>query len=225
MRLQFEYGVELKERKSVIIFDEVQLAPKVRQAIKYLVKDGIYDNVPLIWNLPCAHVGRGMRRMRSANIISLYFIASQCVMDRYCSCSASWGRVHEHALFIMHWYSLEYRNVVFVLRDWVPGKYMFVHKNGPFRGCKPGNCNAVHVFPAYCGWGRSGMDGPGVYVSEGKAPCFPCILWMGQVGNGWPRSVCEWGQSMKGGIIVRKKHFYKGVGLVLPKFCVFLKFG
>ena len=48
MRLQFEYGVELKERKSVIIFDEVQLAPKVRQAIKYLEKDGIYDNVPLI---------------------------------------------------------------------------------------------------------------------------------------------------------------------------------
>ena len=48
MRLQFEYGVELKERKSVIIFDEVQLAPKVRQAIKYLVKDGRYDNVPLI---------------------------------------------------------------------------------------------------------------------------------------------------------------------------------
>ena len=33
MRLQLEYGVELKERKSVIIFDEVQLAPKARQAI------------------------------------------------------------------------------------------------------------------------------------------------------------------------------------------------
>ena len=43
MRLQLEYGVELKERKSVIIFDEVQLAPKARQAIKYLVKDGRYD--------------------------------------------------------------------------------------------------------------------------------------------------------------------------------------
>ena len=38
MRLQLEYSVELKERKSVIIFDEVQLAPKARQAIKYLVK-------------------------------------------------------------------------------------------------------------------------------------------------------------------------------------------
>ena len=30
MRLQLEYGVELKRRKSVIIFDEVQLAPKAR---------------------------------------------------------------------------------------------------------------------------------------------------------------------------------------------------
>ena len=43
MRLQLEYGVGLIERKSVIIFDEVQLAPKARQAIKYLVKDGRYD--------------------------------------------------------------------------------------------------------------------------------------------------------------------------------------
>ena len=43
MRLQLEYSVELKERKSIIIFDEVQLAPKARQAIKYLVKDGRYD--------------------------------------------------------------------------------------------------------------------------------------------------------------------------------------
>ena len=45
MRLQLEYGVELKERKSVIIFDEVQFAPKARQAIKYLVKDGRYDYI------------------------------------------------------------------------------------------------------------------------------------------------------------------------------------
>ena len=45
MRLQLEYSVELKERKSVIIFDEVQLAPKARQAIKYLVKDGRYDYI------------------------------------------------------------------------------------------------------------------------------------------------------------------------------------
>ena len=45
MRLQLEYAVELKERKSVIIIDEVQLAPKARQAIKYLVKDGRYDYI------------------------------------------------------------------------------------------------------------------------------------------------------------------------------------
>ena len=45
MRLQMIYHVELIERKSVIIFDEVQLAPKARQAIKYLVKDGRYDYI------------------------------------------------------------------------------------------------------------------------------------------------------------------------------------
>lgn len=45
MRLQLEYSIELKERKSAIIFDEVQLAPKARQAIKYLVKDGRYDYI------------------------------------------------------------------------------------------------------------------------------------------------------------------------------------
>lgn len=43
MRLQFIYGVKLVERKSVIIFDEIQKCPKVRQAIKYLVKDHRYD--------------------------------------------------------------------------------------------------------------------------------------------------------------------------------------
>lgn len=35
----------LKERKSLIIFDEVQLFPLARQAIKYLVKDGRYDYI------------------------------------------------------------------------------------------------------------------------------------------------------------------------------------
>ena len=45
MRLQLEYGIELKERKSAIIFDEVQFAPKARQAIKYLVEDGRYDYI------------------------------------------------------------------------------------------------------------------------------------------------------------------------------------
>lgn len=45
MRLQMIYGVDLHERKSVIVFDEVQNCPKARQAIKYLVKDGRYDYI------------------------------------------------------------------------------------------------------------------------------------------------------------------------------------
>lgn len=44
-RLQFIYQVQLKERKSVIIFDEVQKQPLARQAIKHLVKDGRYDYI------------------------------------------------------------------------------------------------------------------------------------------------------------------------------------
>ena len=42
-QLQFIYKVKLVERKSVIIFDEIQKAPLVRQAIKYMVKDHRYD--------------------------------------------------------------------------------------------------------------------------------------------------------------------------------------
>lgn len=37
------YNVRLYERKSLIIFDEVQLFPRARAAIKYLVADGRYD--------------------------------------------------------------------------------------------------------------------------------------------------------------------------------------
>jgi len=43
MRLQIETGITLYKRESVIVFDEVQLQPLARQAIKYLVKDGRYD--------------------------------------------------------------------------------------------------------------------------------------------------------------------------------------
>lgn len=42
LRLQAETNVVLYEGESVIIFDEIQLYPKARQAIKYLVKDGRY---------------------------------------------------------------------------------------------------------------------------------------------------------------------------------------
>ena len=45
LRLQAETGVRLYERNSVIIFDEIQLYPRARQAIKYLVKDGRYDYI------------------------------------------------------------------------------------------------------------------------------------------------------------------------------------
>ena len=45
LQLQFRLGVSLKERKSLVIFDEVQKCPKARQAIKHLVADGRYDYI------------------------------------------------------------------------------------------------------------------------------------------------------------------------------------
>lgn len=45
LRLQLIYQVQLIERNSVIIFDEIQKAPLARQAIKYLVKDHRYDYI------------------------------------------------------------------------------------------------------------------------------------------------------------------------------------
>ncbi len=45
LQLQAIYNVVLKERRSVIVFDEVQNCPLARQAIKYLVKDGRYDYI------------------------------------------------------------------------------------------------------------------------------------------------------------------------------------
>lgn len=45
LRLQMIYHVNLIERKSVIIFDEVQMQPLARQAIKHLVKDRRYDYI------------------------------------------------------------------------------------------------------------------------------------------------------------------------------------
>ena len=45
LQLQTIYNVVLEERKSVIIFYEVQKCPKARQAIKYLVQDGRYDYI------------------------------------------------------------------------------------------------------------------------------------------------------------------------------------
>lgn len=45
LRLQAATGKTLVEQNSVIIFDEIQLFPKARQAIKYLVKDGRYHYI------------------------------------------------------------------------------------------------------------------------------------------------------------------------------------
>lgn len=44
-QLQNLFAVRLIERKSVIIFDEVQRQPLARQAIKHLVKDGRFDYI------------------------------------------------------------------------------------------------------------------------------------------------------------------------------------
>ena len=45
LQLQLTYQVSLQERKSCIVFDEVQLCPKARSAIKALVRDGRYDYI------------------------------------------------------------------------------------------------------------------------------------------------------------------------------------
>jgi len=43
MLLSAQYGVQLHPRESVIVFDEIQMFPRAREAIKYLVADGRYD--------------------------------------------------------------------------------------------------------------------------------------------------------------------------------------
>ena len=45
LRLQLVYGVQLVERKSLIVFDEVQFQPLARQAIKSFVEDRRYDYI------------------------------------------------------------------------------------------------------------------------------------------------------------------------------------
>ena len=45
LQLQMQYKTDLIERKSLIIFDEVQHCPLARQAIKHLVKDHRYDYI------------------------------------------------------------------------------------------------------------------------------------------------------------------------------------
>ena len=45
LQLQLQFRVDLKERKSLIVFDEVQRCPLARQAIKHLVHDHRYDYI------------------------------------------------------------------------------------------------------------------------------------------------------------------------------------
>ena len=45
MLLATYYGINLIPRKSVFIFDEVQMFPQARAAIKYLVADGRFDYI------------------------------------------------------------------------------------------------------------------------------------------------------------------------------------
>lgn len=45
MMISLEYGVNLYNRESLLIFDEVQNFPRAREAIKHLVKDGRYDYI------------------------------------------------------------------------------------------------------------------------------------------------------------------------------------
>lgn len=50
LRLQAETGVTLYKHESLIIFDEVQLFPQARQAIKHLVADGSYSYLETVTN-------------------------------------------------------------------------------------------------------------------------------------------------------------------------------
>lgn len=45
LKLTTLFGITLYDRQSLIIFDEVQLFPRARSAIKYLVADGRYDYI------------------------------------------------------------------------------------------------------------------------------------------------------------------------------------
>ena len=42
-RISLEFNAQLHNRKSLLIFDEIQRFPKAREAVKYLVEDGRFD--------------------------------------------------------------------------------------------------------------------------------------------------------------------------------------
>lgn len=45
LQLQLRYSARLFDGESLIIFDEVQMCPRARQAVKQLVRDGRYDYI------------------------------------------------------------------------------------------------------------------------------------------------------------------------------------
>lgn len=58
LQLQLQYRVDLHERNSVIIFDEVQLCPKARQAIKFLWAIG--DETSFLLLKKCFEMNQGL---------------------------------------------------------------------------------------------------------------------------------------------------------------------
>ena len=72
LQLQQFTGVRLYEKESVIIFDEVQLFPRARQAIKYLVADGRYKYIETGSLLPIKKNTRDILIPSEEHKISMY---------------------------------------------------------------------------------------------------------------------------------------------------------
>ncbi|MBD5185415.1 MAG: ATP-binding protein [Bacteroidales bacterium] len=72
LQLQALYNVQLHQRESVIIFDEIQKCPKARQAIKYLVKDGRYDYIETGSLMSLRKYKRGIMIPSEETRISMY---------------------------------------------------------------------------------------------------------------------------------------------------------
>ena len=74
LQLQQLTGVKLYEQESVIIFDEVQLLPKARQAIKYLVADGRYKYIETGSLLSIRKITKDYKWENGINYIPVYMV-------------------------------------------------------------------------------------------------------------------------------------------------------
>ena len=74
LQLQQLTGVRLYEQESVIIFDEVQLLPKARQAIKYLVADGRYKYIETGSLLSIRKITKDYKWENGINYIPVYMV-------------------------------------------------------------------------------------------------------------------------------------------------------